>query len=87
MELVPSLLLNEELPDFQSGYRQIALRIEFDTLLRNLSALLGQDVRHLSFDETQTNQLAMEALPILEALSIVPDVSCPSSRSHASHGS
>ena len=48
--------------DFQSGYRQIALRIEFDTLLRNLSTLLGQDVRHLSFDETQTNQLAMEAL-------------------------
>jgi AraC-like DNA-binding protein len=48
--------------DFQSGYRQIALRIEFDTLLRNLSALLGRNVRDLSFDETQTNQLAMEAL-------------------------
>ena len=31
--------------DFQSGYRQIALRIEFDALLRNLGALLGQDVR------------------------------------------
>lgn len=48
--------------DFQSGYRQIALRIELDTLSRNLSALLGQDVRHLSFDQTQTNQSAMEAL-------------------------
>lgn len=48
--------------DFRSGYRQIALRIELDALLRNLSTLLGQDVRHLSFDETQTNQLAMEAL-------------------------
>ena len=48
--------------DFQSGYRQIALRIEFDTLLRSLSALLGQDVRNLSFDETQTSQPAMEAL-------------------------
>ena len=48
--------------DFQSGYRQIALRIEFHTLLRNLSALLGQDIRDLSFDETQTSQSAMEAL-------------------------
>ena len=48
--------------DFQSGYRQIALRIEFETLLRNLSALLGQDVRNLSFDETLSNQAAMEAL-------------------------
>jgi len=48
--------------DFQSGYRQIALRIEFETLLRNLSALLGQDVRSLSFDEAPANQSAMEAL-------------------------
>ena len=48
--------------DFQSGYRQIALRIEYDTLSRNLSALLGQDVRNLSFDEALTNQSAMEAL-------------------------
>jgi len=48
--------------EFRSGYRQIALRIEFDTLLRSLSALLGQDVHHLSFDETRTSQSAMEAL-------------------------
>lgn len=48
--------------DFQSGYRQIALRIEFDTLSRNLSALLGEDVRDLSFDENQASQPAMEAL-------------------------
>jgi AraC-like DNA-binding protein len=48
--------------DFQSGYRQIALRIEFDSLLRNLSALLGRDVPYLTFDETQINQSAMEAL-------------------------
>jgi AraC-like DNA-binding protein len=48
--------------DFQSGYRQIALRIEFDTLLRNLGTLLGQEVRNLLFDEAQTSQPAMEAL-------------------------
>jgi AraC-like DNA-binding protein len=48
--------------DFQSGYRQIALRIEFDTLRHNLSALLGREVDHLSFDETRTSQPAMEAL-------------------------
>ncbi len=48
--------------DFQSGYRQIALRIEFDSLLRNLSSLLGEDVHHLSFDESQASQPAMEAL-------------------------
>ena len=49
--------------DFKSGYRQLVLRIEFDALLRNLSALLGQDVgRKLVFDETPARQPAMEAL-------------------------
>lgn len=49
--------------DFLSGYRQLGLRIEFDALLRNLSALLGQDVgRELVFDETSVRQPAMEAL-------------------------
>ena len=49
--------------DHQSGYRQLVLRIEFDALLRNLSALLGQDVgRNLVFDETPAPQAAMEAL-------------------------
>jgi AraC-like DNA-binding protein len=49
--------------DFKSGYRQLVLRIEFDALLRNLSALVGQDVgRKLVFDETESRQPAMEAL-------------------------
>lgn len=49
--------------DFPSGYRQVALRIEFDTLLRNLNALLGQDVgRNLIFDEVLAQRPAMEAL-------------------------
>ena len=49
--------------DFKSGYRQLVLRIEFDALLRNLNALLGQDVgRNLVFDETSARQPAMEAL-------------------------
>ena len=49
--------------DFQSGYRQIALRIEFDTLLRNLSTPARRRMSaNLSFDEALTNQSAMEAL-------------------------
>ena len=49
--------------DFPSGYRQVALRIEFDALSRNLSALLDEDVgRHLVFDEAPAHQPAMEAL-------------------------
>ena len=49
--------------DYRSGYRQLVLRIEFDALLRNLSALVGEDVgRQLVFDETTTRQPAMEAL-------------------------
>lgn len=49
--------------DFRSGYRQFVLRIEFDALLRNLSALLGRDVgRKLEFDETSVRQPAMNAL-------------------------
>ena len=39
------------------------LRIEFDALLRNLGALLGQDIgRTLVFDETPARQPAMHAL-------------------------
>jgi AraC-like DNA-binding protein len=49
--------------DFKSGYRHLVLRIEFDALLRNLTALLGQDVgRKLVFDQTTARQPAMEAL-------------------------
>jgi AraC-like DNA-binding protein len=49
--------------DFRAGYRQLVLRIEFEALLRNLSALLGQDVgRKLTFDETPARQPAMDAL-------------------------
>ncbi|MES2193870.1 MAG: helix-turn-helix domain-containing protein [Pseudomonadota bacterium] len=49
--------------NFRSGYRQLVLRIEFDALLRNLGALLGQDIgRKLVFDETPTRQPAMDAL-------------------------
>jgi AraC-like DNA-binding protein len=49
--------------DFRSGYRQLVLRIEFDALLRNLGALLGQDIgRKLEFDETPARQPAMNAL-------------------------
>src|SRR6478752_9268309 len=39
--------------DFKPRSRQLVLRIEFDTLLRNLTALLGQTVDHpLTFDGT-----------------------------------
>ena len=48
--------------DVQPGYRQLVLRIEFDALLRNLAALLGQDVDTLVFDSTGDRQPAMEAL-------------------------
>ncbi len=49
--------------DFRSGYRHLVLRIEFDALLRNLGALLGQDIgRKLVFDETPVRQPAMDAL-------------------------
>lgn len=49
--------------DFPSGYRQVAMRIEFDVLLRNLSALLGQDIgRDLVFADTPAHPPAMEAL-------------------------
>jgi hypothetical protein len=48
--------------DFRPGYRQLVLRIEEDALLRNLSALLGQDVGTLVFDETVDRRPAMEAL-------------------------
>ena len=39
--------------EVESGYRQLVLRIEFDTLVRNLSALLGQEItRKLEFQST-----------------------------------
>jgi AraC-like DNA-binding protein len=60
-----SSILPAEAPlklDVQPGYRQLVLRIEFDALLRNLSALLGQDVDTLVFDSTGDRQPAMEAL-------------------------
>lgn len=47
----------------KSRYRQLALRIEFDALVRNLSALLGQEIgRKLEFDETDIRDPAMSAL-------------------------
>ncbi len=48
--------------DVQSGYRQLVLRIELEALLRNLSALLGQNVDTLVFDSTGDRQPAMAAL-------------------------
>jgi hypothetical protein len=37
--------------DFKSGYRQLILRVESDSLARNLSALLGQEItRKLEFE-------------------------------------
>ncbi len=48
---------------FGSGYRQLVLRIEFDALLRNMSALIGQEVSgNLVFDQTEERQPAMQAL-------------------------
>jgi AraC-like DNA-binding protein len=48
--------------DVKSGYRQLVLRIEFDALLRNLSALLGQEIsRNLEF-ETVSYAPAMSSL-------------------------
>ena len=48
--------------DVRSGYRQLVLRIEFDALLRNLSALLGQEIdRELEF-ETAIYAPAMSSL-------------------------
>jgi AraC-like DNA-binding protein len=49
--------------EFKPGYRQLLLRIEFDALLRNLSALIGQEVSgNLVFDEAEERQPAMHAL-------------------------
>jgi AraC-like DNA-binding protein len=48
--------------DFKGGYRQLVLRIELDSLLRHLSALVGQHCEQLVFDEGETRQPAMEAL-------------------------
>jgi AraC-like DNA-binding protein len=49
--------------DFRPGYRQFVLRVEFDALLRNLGALLGQAVgRKLIFDENPARQPAVDAL-------------------------
>ena len=46
----------------QPGYRQLVLRIEFDALLRNLTALLGRHVDTLVFDRLEDRQPAMQAL-------------------------
>lgn len=49
--------------EFKSGYRQLVLRIEFDALLRNMSALIGQEVSgNLVFDETEERLPAMNSL-------------------------
>ncbi|MGZ5870925.1 MAG: helix-turn-helix domain-containing protein [Bradyrhizobium sp.] len=48
--------------EFKPGYRQLVLRIEFNALLRNLSALIGQEVSGLVFDETEVRQPAMSSL-------------------------
>jgi AraC-like DNA-binding protein len=49
--------------EYKPGYRQLVLRIEFEALHRNLSALIGQQVGdHLVFDETDERQPAMNAL-------------------------
>lgn len=49
--------------EFNPGYRQLVLRIEFDALQRNLSALIGQEVSgNLIFDETD------EGLPAINSL-------------------
>lgn len=49
--------------DFQSGYRQLALRIELDALEHNLGALLGRDIgRTLVFDDAPADQSIMEGL-------------------------
>ena len=49
--------------DFPSGYRQVAMRIEFDALLRNLNALLDEDIgRNLVFAGKPAHPSAMESL-------------------------
>ncbi|MGO8909016.1 MAG: helix-turn-helix domain-containing protein [Bradyrhizobium sp.] len=48
---------------FTPGYRQLVLRIEFDALLRHLSALIGQEVSEtLAFDEGEARGPAMSSL-------------------------
>ena len=49
--------------DYKSRYRQLVLRIEFDALLRNLSALLGQEIgKDLVFDQTDARNPEMRGL-------------------------
>lgn len=49
--------------DFLSDYRQVALRIESDVLVRTLGALIGEDVaQSLTFDKNLPSRSAMEAL-------------------------
>ena len=48
--------------EFKPGYRQLVLRIEFDALKRYLSALIGEEVNKLAFDETETRQPAISSL-------------------------
>ncbi len=59
-------ILHAQVPlklDFKSGYRQLVLRIDIDALVRNLRALIGEDIsRELTFDGSHARQPAMEAL-------------------------
>lgn len=49
--------------DFKPGYRQLVLRIEFDGLTRNLSALIGQELGgKLEFDQAAAYRPAMSIL-------------------------
>jgi AraC-like DNA-binding protein len=61
-----SSILPAEMPlklDFKGRYRHLGIRIEFDALLRNLSALLGQDIgRKLIFDQGAAYGPAMSSL-------------------------
>jgi len=48
--------------EFKPGYSQLVVRIELDALKRNLSALIGQEVNDLTFDEADARQPAMSSL-------------------------
>jgi AraC-like DNA-binding protein len=48
--------------DFESGYRQLVLRIELNALKSNMSALIGEEVSELIFDQTEAHQPAMSSL-------------------------
>ena len=48
--------------ELRAGYRQLVLRLELDALKRNLSALIGEEVSELAFDETEARQPALSSL-------------------------